>query len=71
MLLATYLKTNSAIEKNDKQVVGIPVSGRDSGNVKNIIGLFRNSLPIYMDLSKVKNASELILETQSKILSAM
>lgn len=71
VLLAAYFKTTSAIEKNDKQVVGIPVSGRDFGNVNNVIGLFRNSLPIYVDLSKVRNDSELVLKTQSRILSAM
>ncbi|WP_250317077.1 condensation domain-containing protein [Streptococcus lutetiensis] len=71
VLLAAYFKTTSAIEKNDKQVFGIPVSGRDFGNVNNVIGLFRNSLPIYVDLSKVRNDSELVLKTQSRILSAM
>ena len=71
VLLAAYFKTTSAIEKNYKQVVGIPVSGRDFGNVNNVIGLFRNSLPIYVDLSKVRNDSELVLKTQSRILSAM
>lgn len=71
VLLAAYFKTTSAIEKNDKQVVGIPVSGRDFGNVNNVIGLFRNSLPIYVDLSKVRNDRELVLKTQSRILSAM
>ena len=71
VLLAAYFKTTSAIEKNDKQVVGIPASGRDFGNVNNVIGLFRNSLPIYVDLSKVRNDSELVLKTQSRILSAM
>ncbi|EMB79344.1 polyketide synthase [Streptococcus mutans] len=71
VLLATYFKTNSVIESEDKQIVGIPVSGRDSGNVNNIIGLFRNSLPIYLDLSKIRSDRELVLETQSKILSAM
>ena len=71
VLLATYFKTISSIEKNNKQIVGIPVSGRLNEDVSNMIGLFRNSLPIYVDLSHINNNIDIVKLTQSKILSAM
>ncbi|WP_419148016.1 amino acid adenylation domain-containing protein [Pseudoalteromonas 'SMAR'] len=49
--------------------IGTPVSGRPSHDLENVVGLFVNSLPIRMTLSPQSTVTELLQQTQERILS--
>ncbi|WP_054016503.1 non-ribosomal peptide synthetase [Pseudoalteromonas sp. R3] len=49
--------------------IGIPVSGRPGHQLDQVVGLFVNSLPIRMTLTPEQTLTELLTQTQERILS--
>ncbi|MBA1435237.1 condensation domain-containing protein, partial [Bombilactobacillus bombi] len=70
LLLAAYFRATESLNHKKQLIVGIPVSGRNYEGTQNIIGLFRNFLPISVNTSGCTD-NKLINIIQKQVLSAL
>lgn len=71
---AVYLATLAALLARhggcDEVVIGTPVSGRDSGSLGTMLGVFVNTLPIRIHLGRAANFAELAQQVRDRSLAA-
>lgn len=72
VLLASYFMTAKSMNSSlSEEVVGIPISGRHYEGTNNIIGLFRNALPVKLNYEHHTEPLYIIKQVYQKILFAL
>ncbi|TKI55086.1 amino acid adenylation domain-containing protein [Brevibacillus antibioticus] len=66
-MLSVYFLLLHKVTQEDDLIVGYPVSGRDSREYENVLGLFINMIPIRVQISQLKDFQALfeVVKTQS------